>query len=61
MDWDEETAVKIVSWNVNGLRALISKDALEAVVELSPDVLCFQEIKVKPEQLVKELEKLYKR
>jgi exodeoxyribonuclease-3 len=43
--------VKIISWNVNGLRAAISKDAFEPVFELSPDVLCLQEIKVKPEQL----------
>ena len=43
--------MKIISWNVNGLRAAISKDAFEPVFELSPDVLCLQEIKVKPEQL----------
>jgi exodeoxyribonuclease-3 len=43
--------VKIISWNVNGLRAAISKDAFEPVFELSPDVICLQEIKVKPEQL----------
>ena len=43
--------MKIVSWNVNGLRAALSKDAFEPVFELDPDVLCLQEIKVKPEQL----------
>ncbi len=43
--------MKIISWNVNGLRAAISKDAFEPVFELSPDILCLQEIKVKPEQL----------
>ncbi len=43
--------MKIISWNVNGLRAAISKDAFETVFELSPDILCLQEIKVKPEQL----------
>ena len=43
--------MKIISWNVNGLRAVISKGALEPVFALSPDVLCLQEIKVKPEQL----------
>jgi len=47
----EENALKIISWNVNGLRAVISKGALEPVFALSPDVLCLQEIKVKPEQL----------
>ena len=46
--------MKIISWNVNGLRAVISKGALEAVTDLNPDVLCLQEIKVKPEQLSSE-------
>lgn len=43
--------MKIISWNVNGLRATISKDAFGPVFNLNPDVLCLQEIKVKPEQL----------
>jgi exodeoxyribonuclease-3 len=43
--------MKIISWNVNGLRAALSKNAFEPVLELAPDVLCLQEIKVKPEQL----------
>ena len=46
--------MKIISWNVNGLRATISKNAFGPVFELNPDVLCLQEIKVKPEQLSKE-------
>ena len=36
---------------MNGLRAAIAKEAFSPVLELSPDVLCLQEIKVKPEQL----------
>lgn len=43
--------VKIVSWNVNGLRAVLSKGALDEVLNLSPRVLCLQEIKMKVEQL----------
>jgi exodeoxyribonuclease-3 len=43
--------VKIISWNVNGLRAAMSKDAFGPVFALNPDLLCLQEIKVKPEQL----------
>ncbi len=43
--------MKIISWNVNGLRAAISKEAFEPVFALDPDLLCLQEIKVKPEQL----------
>lgn len=45
--------MKIISWNVNGLRALLAKNSVEPVLDFSPDVLSFQEIKVKPEQLTK--------
>ncbi|MFC1922525.1 exodeoxyribonuclease III [Chloroflexota bacterium] len=43
--------MKIISWNVNGLRALLSKSALNDVKKHNPEVLCLQEIKVKQEQL----------
>lgn len=38
--------MKIVSWNVNGIRAVINKGALQRfVAEHDPDVLCLQETK----------------
>lgn len=43
--------MNIISWNVNGLRSVLSKDALQWVSELVPDILCLQEIKMKKEQL----------
>jgi exodeoxyribonuclease-3 len=43
--------VRIISWNVNGLRALLKKDALRPVLSWTPDLVCLQEIKVRPEQL----------
>jgi exodeoxyribonuclease-3 len=43
--------VKIVTWNVNGLRAALRKDALQPVLSWCPDVVCLQEIKARPEQL----------
>lgn len=46
--------MKIVSWNVNGLRAVLGKRALDAVWKLKPDVLCLQEIKSRPDQLSEE-------
>jgi exodeoxyribonuclease-3 len=42
---------RIVSWNVNGFRAALSKGVFADLEQLSPDVLCFQEIKMKEEQL----------
>ena len=43
--------MRITTWNVNGLRALLNKDGWAWVNEYQPDVLCLQEIKAKPEQL----------
>lgn len=43
--------MKIVTWNVNGIRAVLKKDALSAVLSWNPDLLCLQEIKARPEQL----------
>ena len=44
--------MKIYSWKVNGLRAVIRKEALQKFIdEYQPDVLCLQEIKAKPEQV----------
>jgi exodeoxyribonuclease III len=45
---------KIISWNVNGLRAVLRKGLLEWVDEEKPDILCLQETKASPEQLSKE-------
>jgi exodeoxyribonuclease III len=43
--------MKITTWNVNGYRAIIRKDALNWVQDIQPDVLCFQEIKVQLDQI----------
>jgi exodeoxyribonuclease III len=37
--------VRLVSWNVNGLRAVLRKGAIDEVLTLDPDVLCLQETK----------------
>lgn len=42
--------MKIISYNVNGIRAALRKDFLEWLKAASPDVLCLQEIKATPEQ-----------
>jgi exodeoxyribonuclease III len=38
--------MKIISWNVNGLRAVHRKDALKSIWDLNPDIVCLQETKV---------------
>ncbi len=37
--------MKIISWNVNGIRAIVKKDFFDAIQKISPDVLCLQETK----------------
>lgn len=41
----------ILSWNVNGIRAAQRKGFLDWLTVQSPDVMCVQETKAKPEQL----------
>lgn len=43
--------MQITSWNVNGLRAALRKDAGQWWNSFQPDVLCLQEIRVRPAQL----------
>jgi len=43
--------MKLISWNVNGIRAVASKNAFAWVDELKPDILCLQEIKAEAEQI----------
>jgi exonuclease III len=43
--------VKLISWNVNGLRAVLKKNFLEFLDAEKPDVLCLQEIKCTPDQV----------
>ena len=50
--------MKILSWNVNGLRAVHKKGFLPWVRTEKPDVLCLQEIKARPEQLAAELREI---
>lgn len=44
------TDMKIITYNVNGLRAAVSKGLPEWLAKEQPDVLCLQETKLQPEQ-----------
>ena len=47
--------MKLVSWNVNGLRACLGKGFLDYCTQENADVICLQETKLQPEQAVFEL------
>jgi len=46
--------MKIISWNVNGIRAVVRKGFLDFLKEIKPDILCLQEIKIAEEAKEKE-------
>src|SRR6185436_4542646 len=43
--------MKIITWNINGVRAALNKGALDWAWGQDPDLLCLQEVKARPEQL----------
>ncbi len=46
---------KLISWNVNGIRAAYKKGFLDWMKKENPDILCIQETKAHEEQLADEL------
>jgi exodeoxyribonuclease-3 len=43
--------MKLLSWNVNGIRAVIGKGFGQFVAAENPEILCLQETKARPEQV----------
>ena len=43
--------MKIISWNVNGIRAVLKKGFYDFMNENKPDIICIQETKAHPEQV----------
>jgi exodeoxyribonuclease-3 len=50
--------MKIISWNVNGIRALVKKGFVEKFDELGADILCVQETKAQDDQVQEALESM---
>ena len=50
--------MKIVSWNVNGIRAIVKKDFFKDLENIDPDILCIQETKAQDEQVAEALKPL---
>ena len=50
-----ELQMKIISWNVNGIRAVVKKDFLTSLEQMAPDILCVQETKAQNEQVAETL------
>lgn len=47
--------MKLISWNVNGLRAAVTKGFMESFEKLDADMFCLQGTKLQPHQIELEL------
>ena len=47
--------MKLISWNVNGIRAAVKKGFLDYLKIEKPDILCIQESKAHKDQLSSEI------
>ena len=43
--------MKLISWNVNGIRACLTKGFEDIFKKLDADIFCIQETKCQPEQI----------
>lgn len=50
--------MKLISWNVNGLRAVVKKDFLSKIERMDADVVCIQETKAQDDQVKEALTEL---
>lgn len=48
-------AMKLLSFNVNGIRAILKKGFADFIAQAKPDIICVQETKARPEQVNLEL------
>ena len=47
----KKETIKMVSWNVNGLRSIYKKGFMQFITLVDPDILCLQEIKASKDQI----------
>lgn len=50
--------MNIISWNVNGIRAIVKKDFFADINKMDPDILCLQETKAQDEEVEKALSEM---
>jgi exodeoxyribonuclease III len=51
----KKKTIKLISWNVNGIRAAIQKDFFKSFKQMDPDILAIQETKIQEDQLTEEM------
>jgi exodeoxyribonuclease III len=53
--YKRKDAMQILSWNINGIRAIWKKGFADWMHKQSPDILCLQETKAHPDQLTEDM------
>ena len=47
--------MRLISWNVNGIRAIMKKEFMSSFQNMAPDILCLQETKAQDDQVIEAL------
>ncbi len=55
---EKKKRIKLISWNVNGLRAVFNKDFVKSFQQLDTDILAIQETKLQEAQLTDEMKNI---
>lgn len=50
--------MKLISWNVNGVRAVMKKEFMDSFTSMNPDILCLQETKAQDDQVLEALKEV---
>ena len=50
--------IKLISWNINGIRAAIKKDFFKSFKKMDADIFAIQETKIQNEQLTDEMKNI---
>ena len=50
--------MKLVSWNINGIRAVVGRTFLQQFAEIDADIFCLQETKAQDDQVAEALASL---
>tara|TARA_R110002051_G_scaffold20354_1_gene55671 strand:+ start:631 stop:1392 length:762 start_codon:yes stop_codon:yes gene_type:complete len=50
--------MQLISWNVNGIRAIAKKNFFKSIAQLNPEILCLQETKAQDQEVEKTLTSL---
>jgi len=53
-----ENNIKMISWNVNGIRAVMNKDFMESFIRMDADIVAIQETKIQEPQLTDKMKNI---